>query len=216
MMGQLQRFQTLQANTPAHLALADGCEVLTDVYRSETQLVIWRRAAPLDTGALAPLLATSAEWRVLLKPQEVAAYFQRTLPDFAAREQLAEDVALLADMYACLFDLQQVGVRLSVLNRTMCPRFHADRVLCRLLTTYTGAGTEYISTGEPTASILERCRNRDDASDQAMYLPVSELACGDVALCKGSQWPGNERHALVHRSPSPGETPRLLLSMDAA
>lgn len=215
-MGQLQQFQAIEANPPAHIALADGCEVLTDVYRSETQLVIWRRPAPVDTGGLAPLLATPAEWRVLLKPQEVAGYFQRTLPKCAAREQLAEDIALLADMYACLFDLQQVGVRLSVLDRTMCPRFHADRVLCRLLTTYTGTGTEYISTGEPTASILERCRSSDEASGQAMRLPVSELACGDVALCKGSQWPGNEGYGLVHRSPSPGETPRLLLSLDAA
>jgi hypothetical protein len=43
-----------------------------------------------------------------------------------------------------LFDLENVGVRLNVLAKTLCPRFHADKVPCRLITTYAGKGTEWL------------------------------------------------------------------------
>ena len=35
--------------------------------------------------------------------------------------QLAEDMTELVDMYCCLFDLEHVGLRLTVLDRAMCP-----------------------------------------------------------------------------------------------
>jgi len=38
-----------------------------------------------------------------------------------------------------------------------------------------------------------------------------------VALLKGSLWQGNGGRGVIHRSPAvtPGETPRVLLAMDA-
>lgn len=50
----------------------------------------------------------------------------------------------MVDMFCCLFELKRAGLRLTVLDRAMCPRFHVDRVPCRLVTTYLGAATEWL------------------------------------------------------------------------
>lgn len=34
----------------------------------------------------------------------------------------------MTDMFCCLFDLKQVGLRLTALNSAMCRKFHVDRV----------------------------------------------------------------------------------------
>ena len=55
------------------------------------------------------------------------------------------DVKDIVDIFCCLFDVNQVGLRLVSLTHAMCPRFHVDNVPCRLLTTYCGNGTEWLN-----------------------------------------------------------------------
>ena len=60
---------------------------------------------------------------------------------------LSNDIAELVDMFCLLFGLNQAGIRLTVLNSAMCPKFHVDRVPCRLITTYHGIATEWLPHG---------------------------------------------------------------------
>ena len=114
-------------------------------------------------------------------------------------DALIQDIAYLVDMYTCLFNAQSAGLRLRTLNEAMCPRFHFDRVPCRLITTYYGTGTQWLpQTGNDQQNSIQT------------------LNSGDVALLKGAAWPANEDGAIIHRSPQvkPGEK-RLLLTLDA-
>ncbi|WP_416332535.1 DUF1826 domain-containing protein [Marinobacter sp. NP-4(2019)] len=43
---------------------------------------------------------------------------------------------------------------------------------------------------------------------------VGRLATGSIGLLKGEASDGNEGRGLVHRSPAPGEHPRLVLALD--
>ena len=47
-------------------------------------------------------------------------------------------------MFCYLFDIKRVGLRLSTLDKAMCPKFHVDRVPCRLVTTYNGPVTQWL------------------------------------------------------------------------
>lgn len=89
----------------------------------------------------------------------------------------------------------------------MCPRFHVDHVPLRLLTTYAGAGSEWLEEGR-----LDRARL------QVEHAPVDNirrLSAGEVAVLKGEKWLGNEGRGLIHRSPlTPAGERRLLLSLD--
>lgn len=103
-----------------------------------------------------------------------------------------------------------VGLRLHLLRGTMCPRFHVDRVPVRLLCTYQGIGTEWLPEGKVT-----RAKSSAPLPDQLVGAgDADRLATGAVGLLKGEAWECNEGRGLVHRSPEPGDQPRLVLALD--
>ena len=57
---------------------------------------------------------------------------------------ISRDIKNLVDMYCYLFELNEIGLSLRVLDKAMCPRFHVDHVPCRLITTYTGVTTQWL------------------------------------------------------------------------
>jgi hypothetical protein len=131
---------------------------------------------------------------------------------------LVDDVNELIDMFCCLFELNQVGLRMTVLREAMCPKFHVDHVPCRLVTTYGGIGTQWL----PNNSVNREKLGIGSAglSDQESGLygnesDIRQMASADVALLKGEGWQGNQNAGLVHRSPAiPSGESRLLLTLD--
>jgi hypothetical protein len=196
----------------AGIAVGSEPEAMTHIYESDVNAAIWEREAPqLSPDALRRMGNVTLE--ACLTPDAVAPWVERMLPN--APPALREDVIQLADMYACLFEVSHLGLRLKTLDRPMCPRFHVDRVVCRLLTTYAGAGTEYLSNEE----VDRRDLGKPVADPSALPVltsgaTVRQLPAGAVLLCKGESWPGNEGYGFVHRSPDPGGQPRLMLSID--
>ena len=121
-------------------------------------------------------------------------------------------------MFCCLFELEEVGLRLAVLNQAMCPRFHFDQVPCRLVTTYHGIATQWLENDAVDRSKLGRGSNGQPDSASGLYndeSDIQQMSAGDVALLKGERWSGNENRGLVHRSPvTSSEEVRLLLTID--
>jgi hypothetical protein len=199
----------------------DHSAVLTDIYQEHNNIVVWQRSlAPQLLQAAESIIASqpSLEKLLVLTPQEAFAQIEESLGSSPEAAVLAGDIAYLVDMFCCLFDLKRAALRFSVLDRAMCPRFHVDRVPCRLVTTYQGIATEWLphhvadrsklgagNMGKPDAlSGLY-----DNASD------IKQLKSGDVALLKGELWHDNEGAGLIHRSPQlSNNTHRLLLTID--
>ncbi|MEM9690795.1 MAG: DUF1826 domain-containing protein, partial [Pseudomonadota bacterium] len=133
---------------------------------------------------------------------------------------LSRDIAFLAEMFCDLLDVRRVGLRLSVLNSAMCPKFHVDRVACRLITSYQGIGTEWLPHDAVDRSKLGLGSGGLPDHESGLYRSarhIERLAVGDVAIMKGELWENNEGAGLVHRSPSiSNDTPRLMLSLDVA
>lgn len=108
-------------------------------------------------------------------------------------------------MFCCLFDLGSAGLRLTALDRAMCPRFHVDKIPCRLVTTYQGIATEWLPHHHVDRSKLGA--GSEGKSDEQSGLfqnleDIQRLHQGEVALLKGEGWEGNEGAGLVHRSPA--------------
>lgn len=186
---------------------------LADIYQPDVTIAIWQRH--LNTGITRyakHLMSVSPHWqtRVIQKPQNVAQQLERELPLSENRQTFIEDVVLVVDMFSCLFELDHVGLRMAVLSTAMCPKFHVDRIPCRLICTYAGAGTEW----HPPEHV-ERLEN--SAVSPLPEATPKYLALGDVALLKGEAWDGNKGYGLVHRSPvATKTTPRLVLTLDFA
>ncbi|MGO1792230.1 MAG: DUF1826 domain-containing protein [Oceanisphaera sp.] len=185
--------------------------VFTHIYEPDCQLAIWHRSLPVTAGDYALELNRHhhvINMRELLAPAEVSAVLSTRLPNLPGRDGLAADVQQLAEMFACLFDLNRIGLRLASLQTAMCPRFHVDRVPCRLVTTYSGPGTHWLD-GVQRNQLLNAA-GQEPAQWQRLVL-------GEVALMKGDGWQDNDGQGLWHRSPPvPTGYRRLFLSLDFA
>ncbi len=193
-------------------------EVLGDIYHRQIGMAIWQR--PLGEAfkyaqsfiAQAPHFSFKGQE----KPQQASKLLERLLPEAEGKAVFIEDVTLLMEMFACLFDLQQVGLRLDVLSKAMCPRFHVDKIPCRLITTYVGAGSEWLHEAHVQRERLGRGGDvKDHNSGLLSHGHINRLNMGDVALMKGEEWPASLGRGVVHRSPTASrEQPRLFLSLD--
>lgn len=88
-----------------------------------------------------------------------------------------------------------------------CCRWHADHVAARLLVTYSGPGTWYI-----TNQHVKRKQTLVDGSLAVSVGSVDERHAvqaqpGDVLVMKGHGWPGCYGLGCVHRSPVVSDEP---------
>ncbi|MEZ9478247.1 DUF1826 domain-containing protein [Vibrio splendidus] len=209
-----------QAHHKPGLSASEQPTVLADIYQSDINIAVWQRQFNEDlTMAISEFIASNPSFSksVSVSPENALDKLEFAT-DGTASKALLENMAELVDMFCCLFDLEEVGLRLAVLNKAMCPRFHFDQVPCRLVTTYHGVATQWLPNESVDRSKLGRGSNGQPDSVSGLYNDESDIqrmTSGDVALLKGERWSGNEDRGLVHRSPvtSPNET-RLLLTLD--
>lgn len=198
----------------AHCVAADNTpSALADIYSPDVTIAIWQRhLGPSIKSYANYLLSKFPHWqtRFIHQPKHIAQQLESELPLLHSRQMFIADVVQAAEMFSCLFELDHVGLRLAVLNTAMCPKFHVDRVPCRLLCAYAGAGTEWHSSEQVV-------RTQDGGVHPKPEATPRKLGCGDVALLKGEAWAGNEGRGLVHRSPSATDNDRrLVLTLDFA
>jgi hypothetical protein len=203
---------------------SDTPEAFTDIYRDDTNIAIWQRKLSEELVlAVDEILKTGARVKIAeaVTAKSVHSTLSNALGDTNAVRRLSDDITLLVDMFCCLFDLKEVGLRLTALDRAMCPRFHFDRIPCRLVTTYHGIATEWLPH-----QLVDRSKlgagNQGRSDEQSGLFDstddIRQLSEGDVALLKGEFWHDNEGAGLVHRSPVQPEglltERRLLLTLD--
>ncbi|MEH6444494.1 MAG: DUF1826 domain-containing protein [Oceanospirillaceae bacterium] len=196
-------------------------KILTDIYQEETNMVIWQRILSSTlTAQVSEILLSNAPLQIVkgVTPKSVLFDMQQELGGLDCAKELTENIAELVDMFCCLFELKRAGLRLTKLQHPMCPRFHFDRVPCRLVTTYGGIGSQWLPH-----QLVDRCKlgaGNQGLSDELSGLyknasNIKQLDCADVALLKGESWHGNENAGLVHRSPAMHSAEkRLLLTLD--
>jgi len=181
-------------------------DILDDIHLPSVAASIWTRTpeqrfqAWIDTlpAEKLPELTTVVPIH-LAEAAVLAASEAAGTPPGPELDMLAGDVGALTLMMAKIFRVDKVRLRLDVADEVMCPKFHADNVIARLLCSYRGPGTDYVPEG------AEGDPRR-----------IRQLRTGAVALFRGRLWPDAERTGLLHRSPALAEEigARLLLVID--
>ncbi|ERI53003.1 DUF1826 domain-containing protein [Pseudomonas sp. AOB-7] len=199
-------------------ALGEDIQVLTEVLRDEVNLAVWQRRLPAQIEDFAAALLAQGESLAQSMTLELATPdsapnldgLVAQYADLPGQAAFLADVAWLVRAYACLLDAERIGLRLRVLDKAMCPRFHVDHVPLRLITSYAGVGSQWLEEGG-----MPRARLGDGSAEPQDAAAIRQLQAGQVALAKGEKWQGNEGRGLIHRSPQPpaGER-RLLLTLD--
>ena len=199
----------------------NNLDTLGDIYQEDTNMVIWKRELDNVIQKAANVIIDtnpSLEISRVVSPDDTYAEIRNALGFSENASIISKDVSNLVDMFCTLFDLKQVGLRLAVLDRAMCPRFHVDRVPCRLLTTYLGVATEWLPHHNADRSRLgigNQGKPDEESGIMNSDKDIKYLNQGDVALLKGEAWEGNEGAGLIHRSPKlNSNSRRLLLTID--
>lgn len=193
-------------------------KVLTGILDDGVNLALWQRQLPAHIADFGRLLLSLnqplAESLSLEMADDDAEPNLHGLAsgfsDLEGYEGFIADVSWLVSAFACLLGAQRIGLRLRVLDKAMCPRFHVDHVPVRLITTYAGIGSQWLKEG----AMDRRQLGKPEAEPQDDSL-IQQITSGEVALLKGEKWHGNEGFGLIHRSPqpAPGER-RLILTLD--
>lgn len=194
------------ADLPVGLSLLQDAEDMAGFRDPACAAAIWGRSIPSEVIAwLADLgMAQLPRGRVVVQPLAVPATL-RHLCDLACtpkgpeRDWLVDDIAMLAQRFANLFEVSYVRLRLQVVTTNACRKFHRDAITGRLVCTYLGTGTQYGTAGP--------------GADPAA---VFTTPTGAPILLRGSLWPPDPDDGFLHRSPpieGSGET-RLVLVLD--
>ena len=203
------------------VSVSDQQTVFTDIYQDETNIVIWQRNLSIKLQHCIMALTLNnrtLQASMIVTPQNADASITELLGNTQPSRELSKNIAELVDMFCYLFDLKQAGLRFTTLNHAMCPRFHVDRIPCRLVTTFQGVSTQWLPNHTVDRTKLGAGNQGLPDDRSGIYLSendICQLKTGDVALLKGERWQGNENAGLVHRSPAVTEGERrLLLTLD--
>ncbi|VVO84204.1 hypothetical protein PS896_01976 [Pseudomonas fluorescens] len=206
----------LLQNRTRHQHQGPTPKTLTRILDDDTNLAVWQRQLPLHISEFAQLLlslneplAESVCLELVSEDAEpdltgLASGFR----DLEGYEGFIADLEWLVSAFACLLGAKRIGLRLRVLDKAMCPRFHVDHVPVRLITTYAGVGSQWLKEG-----VMDR--QQLGQANAEPHAQIQQLGSGDVALLKGEKWHGNEGFGLIHRSPQPAAGQRrLILTLD--
>lgn len=185
--------------------LTNSPDVLDAIREEDCNLAIWERAPFADFTPLTE--GDPQDIRFETTPDALPAELMAALAEngFAAPvlwDALVQDAALLARRFCAAMELARIELRLEVVRTDSCRKFHADYVSARLITTYVGAGTDWLDDAE-AAHLATGGEPRR----------INRMAAFDVGLFKGKL--ATERPA-IHRSPPIAGTvaTRLLLVLN--
>jgi len=216
-----QDFVSLPDASASHTANSASVGGLVRIFEPGVQIAWFDRApVPAITDylqAVARSRLASGRSRVVHTDDDLP---DLELPDHAGREELLSEIGWLTRVYTDLLGCPSAALRIEVLDRPMCPRFHVDRTGIRLVCTWRGPGTEWLHDGWADRSRLGPGSRGLADEDSGLMLPgaeVGSIPTFAVGLLKGSLWQGNTGRGAIHRSPQidPCDGPRVMLSLDA-
>ncbi|KPW90417.1 MULTISPECIES: DUF1826 domain-containing protein [Pseudomonas syringae group] len=193
-------------------------EVLSEILQDDVNLAVWQRQLPAHIEDFGALLLSMGEPLAESMPLQVRGgevepdltTLARGYSDLQGYQGFIADVSWLVSAYACLLGAECVGLRLRVLDKAMCPRFHVDHVPVRLITTYGGVGSQWLHE-----DVMDRKQLGRLDAEPTNAADIQQINSGEVALLKGERWHGNEGFGLIHRSPQLLRNGRrLILTLD--
>ena len=191
------------------------------IFNESVNITIWKRKLDISIQQAAEeILLKDPNFKISLVPQshEIEKSLFSELGSSKNILALIRDITKLAKLFCDLFEMDRAWIRLDAIKKPMCPRFHTDSLKCRLVTTYVGPATEWLSNDVVDRSKLGSGNNGLPDNESGLFksnADINQLATGDVALLKGNGWKGNEGAGIVHRSPhSNDDYKRLYMTID--
>jgi hypothetical protein len=115
-------------------------------------------------------------------------------------ELLKNDIENLLFQFSEICNNSQLKVFYGIVDSDMCKRFHVDMYELRMLCSYQGQGTMWLSEDNINHEALNSFKENKEIELNKEF--VNQLNETDVAIIKGALYPNSKVGGLVHRSPT--------------
>jgi len=129
------------------------------------------------------------------------AHFKKLRLEYAVGHQLLKnDIKQLIHQFSETSNNHNLKIFFGLVDTDMCRRFHVDMYEIRMLCTYEGQGTMWLTDD----NINDEALNGGKGNEEIVLRidDVKQLSTADVAIIKGALYPNSKVGGLVHRSPT--------------
>jgi len=197
--------------TIKHWAVGNKVDILDLIRRDDINIAIHERDTSRWKDEVEELVANQFHISISGSLQEVAEEIHSQL-DREKYTHLIQDMLDLLGHFSKVSQAKKFTVMLATVHSNMCRKFHTDINDLRLLCTYTGPGTLWLTEDNINQKSITR-----KAGNEAIVIDenrIQQAKTGAVVILKGALYP--EGNPIVHRSPTIEESgdKRLLLRID--
>lgn len=177
-------------------AFDDDPQVLAEVLREGVNLAVWTRRLSPALRDFAAALVRNRPGLALSQTLEMEEERLPVLDGLLDAQQLPgqtdflDDLGWLVEAFSCLTGARRIGLRLRVLDKPMCPRFHVDHVPLRLVTTYQGAASEWLDESGLDVGCLAERRPKLSTNSLSTACPRATWRCSRANAGRVTKVPG--------------------------
>ena len=128
---------------------------------------------------------------------------------------LKDDIRGLITEFSSICNNSNLSLFFGVVDTNMCSRFHTDVYELRMISSYCGQGTQWLTEDNVNFDALTSLKGNEDI----VYREddIQQLGEQDVAIMKGELYPNSKVSGVVHKSPAieSQKLKRLMLRVDS-
>lgn len=184
-----------------HYLMTNQCYELAHIYDDHCGLCIWIPEQNKERDDFARELAEGGfHYKQIVSPDTVMDEMGM-FPDRPGSIAMKKWIAELVEIFATLFGLSRVGLRISSQEKPMCPKFHFDRIPVRLIYPLWGDGCQWFADPAYFQHQEIGHLNHWVVRAEQCHAPIHKAPKGAVVVMKGSTWKEGQI-PVIHRSPS--------------
>lgn len=187
--------------------------ILENIHQSDVNIAIYNRDASALIREINTLLKQDIDFRSKGDINTVLEAFTKAIGP-SKFPLIIQDVKDLLHIFKEITVAKSFRLFLVTINTNMCRKFHTDVNDLRLLCTYSGQGTLWLTEDNINRNALNSRKDNDSiVLDESK---IQQAETGSVLILKGAIYPLEGTKAVVHRSPTIEESggKRLFLRID--
>jgi len=186
---------------------------LQKIHHKGINIAIYNRSVDHLSGEIIQLIEKDIELRASGSIGCIISLIMDELQSLTAI-LLLKDIERQLSLFSQIAQSTSYRLLLATIKSNMCRRFHTDINDLRLLCTYSGLGTLWLTEDNVNRKGLDTYGDNECiVLDESR---IQQAETGSIVILKGAIYPQEGTAAIVHRSPSIEETGqrRLLLRID--
>ncbi len=196
-------------------AIGNHEDILHDIHDNDKSIAIYERDIHGLQADIKILMQDSFEYRAHGGSDEISGALDKDFASyFSDSSRLIKDLKKQIELFYQVTRSSSFNLLLATVTSDMCRRFHTDMNDLRMLCTYSGPGTLWLTEDNINKDALySKEGDKPIAIDEN---GIQQAPSGAVIILKGGLYPKAGSKAILHRSPSVEESAqkRLLLRID--